>query len=107
MGATLPQLIADDSASHDQPSDGITSYSYEPNTFPYISGRSTFPSLEDWLKIFYDSIASFQRTAAADSSVADPAKAPAFAELYRAKLDKLAANPDTSSINCLELCRLR
>ena len=108
MTTALPQLISGDITSQsDQPSDA-TLYSYQPNTFPYISNRTKFPSLEDWLKIFYDSIRSFQRTAAADTSVPDPAtKASAFAENYKAKLDALAADPDIGAINCLNLCRLR
>ena len=103
----LPQLEAGEGAS-----------SYDPNTFKYKSksdrqsaGLAAFPALEDWLKIFYDSIESFQKTAASDTTVSDaPQKAAAFAEIYRAKLDATLnskAQEETGSINCLELCRLR
>ncbi|KAG7669223.1 hypothetical protein Ndes2526B_g05521 [Nannochloris sp. 'desiccata'] len=97
--AVLPQLEAGEGAA-----------SYNPNTFDYQSrsdrqaaGLSAYPSSEDWLKIFHDSIESFGKTASKDTSVKNAdKKAAAFAAMYREKLDALS-----STINCLELCRLR
>ena len=104
MSVPLPQLLS-----------GGKSSNYDPNSFDYVpkaeleaAGRPIFPSLEDWMKIFYDSIASFSRTAAADSAVEDAAaKAEDFAAAYRKMLDDLNENPSGSEISCLELCRLR
>jgi hypothetical protein len=98
----LPQLEA---------GEGVASYN--PNTFKYESRADreaaalpAFPAAEDWLKIFYDSIESFKKTAEKDSGVEDaPTKAAAFAVGYRAKLDALKGSSDL--LNCLELCRLR
>jgi hypothetical protein len=74
-----------------------------------------FPSLEDWLEIFYSSIAGFQRIAAADPAVAAAAqRAEEFAAAYRADLDRVAAASGCAApaaarleVGCLELCRLR
>ena len=74
-----------------------------------------YPSLEDWVQIFYASITSFQRTAESDATNADSeARAANFAQSYRCTLDQLMAevkrDPLASwedKISCLELCRLR
>jgi len=95
----LPQLEAGEGAA-----------SYNPNTFSYQSrsdrqaaGLSAFPSSEDWLKIFHNSIESFGKTASKDNSVENAdEKASAFAAIYREKLDGLS-----STVNCLELCTMR
>jgi hypothetical protein len=95
----LPQLEAGEGAA-----------SYNPNTFDYQSeserqaaGLSAFPSSDDWLRIFHDSIESFGKTASKDTNVEDAdKKAAAFADIYRKKLDGLS-----SAINCLKLCTLR
>ena len=72
-----------------------------------------YPSLEDWLAIFYNSIPSFAKIAAADPTLPSSdraAGAAAFSATYRAVLDALVAeleNGGQPTLNCLELCRLR
>ena len=96
---------------------------YDPNTFDYVPKSldalvlpnvEHFPFLEDWIKIFYDSISSFEKVAANDECVDDAArKANHFATSYRSKLDnlferaRLRGNPNNSIANCLTLCSLR
>ena len=97
----LPQLLH---ATEDCPK--ITAYN--PNTFAYIPGKA----LDGWMKIFYDSIASFKTTAQVDSAFPPDvaaAQADNFAANYKAKLDALDCSTNNAdlSINCLELCRLR
>jgi len=106
--AALPQILSD----------------YTPHTFAYTCrsdleahGQPPFPSLEDWVKIFYDSINSFVKVAGADPSL-QPAERAAcaakFATSYRSALDTLmnevpsfSVKEKDAKVNCLELCRLR
>lgn len=86
------------------------------------SGQPTYPALEDWIQIFRQSIASFRRTAEADSSLPEAerlAAAERFASAYLAIVNEVeqdalaagAAAVDGSSRGqqpgCLELCQLR
>jgi hypothetical protein len=102
----LPQLEAGEGAANYNPN----TFDYKPRSIRQAAGLEAFPSSEDWLKIFYDSIESFGKTAAKDTSIENAKeKAAAFAASYRAKLDALNSTDHSSneSINCLELCRLR
>ncbi|KAL4443034.1 hypothetical protein ABPG77_008525 [Micractinium sp. CCAP 211/92] len=103
--------------------------SYTPNTLPFVpraqlekSGQPSYPALEDWIQIFRHSIASFRRTAEADSSLPEAerlAAAERFASAYLATVNQVeqealaagtAADGSSSSgrqLGCLELCQLR
>lgn len=94
----------------------ISRESYNPHTFDYVpssllSESDIEPSLEDWMKIFYDSIEYFARIAREDTTVESPAaKAELFATIYRSKLDNLMNQKYEdvkSKFNCLTLCKMR
>ena len=74
-----------------------------------------YPSLEDWVEIFYNSIPSFVRTAEADESVDDSkSKAAVFATRYKEMLDNMmfglindGFGAWKDKFTCVELCSLR
>lgn len=99
-----------------------------------LSGKPTYPALEDWIEIFRHSIGSFRRTAEADPSLPEAqrqAAAQQFASTYLALVNELerqqlaapaggsgdAADGAQSGtggsggaarrLGCLELCQLR
>lgn len=97
---------------------------YTPNTFEYIPRSKcgqiserleNFPTLEDWMKIFYDSIKTFQKIASSDPKIRNAVQASErFAEKYRKKLDGVYQqvldkedNPNNELVNCLLLCKMR
>ena len=99
---------------------------YSPNTFIYTFKEDLrdaklpqFPSLEDWLAIFYKSIPSFKKIALEDPSISEferPTRAAQFEDDYTTQLDELTVETSmewltqeeiSARANCLELCRLR
>lgn len=97
----------------------ISKDGYSPHTFEYIplsllsesEGDGCKPSLQDWMKIFYNSIEYFASMAKEDGQVENPsAKAKIFATLYRDKLDTLMQKRYEDAkphLNCLTLCKMR
>lgn len=97
----------------------ISKETYNPHTFEYVPSSllepsndgEIKPSLEDWMKIFYNSIDYFASIAKQDEQVQQPEeKAEMFSKLYRERLDALMEKDykdAKSQLNCLTLCKMR
>lgn len=103
--------------------------SYMPHTFPYILRKiledrqlPTSPSLEEWLKIFYDSVSYFSSMAGQDPSLTDETERERVAETFKTQyissLDALKSRVEASMeeyskvqeeglLTCMHLCQLR
>lgn len=105
--SVLPQLNATNYSCN--------TFIYKPRALLEAENRETYPSLEDWVEIFYNSIPSFVRTAEADESVDDSkSKAVVFATRYKEMLDSIMFGLEKDGfevwkdkLTCLELCNLR
>jgi hypothetical protein len=103
---------------------------YNPNTFEYLSkaelesrGLPLYPSLDDWMLIFRNSIDDFQALAEQDPTVPPSQRktfggkaaqdvgrvkaAQQFADSYHKALDALEAGNSGERPACLILCKLR
>lgn len=105
--SVLPQLNATSYSSN--------TFLYTPRALLEAENKDTYPSLEDWVQIFYNSIPSFVQTAETDKTVDDSkGKAAVFAARYKEMLDHLMHGLKKDGFEawkdrftCLELCNLR